>query len=250
MRTTPTLLLIHGFPHDATLWSDQLAPLGTMARVLAPDLRGFGKSDRPIEEATMEDHVADILQLLDKAHIDRVVLCGLSMGGYVALAFVADHPDRVAGLILSNTRAEADDDAARAKRVALAQDVMENGMAGIARDLVPKMLSECTRTDRPKLTQRVESMMARQAPGAVAAAAMAIAHRADHTMLLPNIQVPSLIITGSADELMPFEASRTMHEAIPGSELVVINGTAHLPNVEDPVAFNSAVGAFMKRLVE
>lgn len=245
----PTLLLIHGFPLDGSFWQPQVEGLSGAAHVLAPDLRGFGTDARPLPEAmTMESYAEDMKELLDGAGIERAVLCGLSMGGYVAMAFLEQWPDRAAGLILCNTRSTADSEEGKAARERTALDALSKGAGVIARAMAPKVLSQRTRDEHPEEARRIEAIMARQRPDAIAAAARGMALRPDRTEALRRIAVPSLIITGSEDDLMPFETSEAMHRAIPGSTLVVINGAAHLSSAESSSEFNGEVSRFLAQL--
>lgn len=245
----PTLLCIHGFPLDGSFWQPQAEGLSGAAHVLAPDLRGFGTDARHLPEAmTMESYAEDLKELLDEAGIERAVLCGLSMGGYVAMAFAERWPERVQGLILCNTRSTADTDEGRAAREQTALDALSKGAGVIARAMIPKVLSQRTRDEQPAVAARIEALMARQRPEAIAAAARGMALRRDRTDVLRRIAVPTLIVTGSHDELMPLQTSESMHRAMPGSELLVIEGAAHLSSAEAPVAFSTAVAGFLKRL--
>jgi len=247
--STPNLLLIHGFPHDRTLWTGTAEALADDANVIAPDLRGFGEDRRPLPEAmTMEAYAEDLKALLDEHGVDRAVLCGLSMGGYIALAFLERWPERVQGLILCNTKATADTDEAKSARKETAQNAFGKGVPVIARGMVPKVLADRTRSEQPDLVNAAEAMMARQRPEAVAAAALGMALRPDRTPMLSTITVPTLIISGSEDGLMPLPTSEAMLKAIPGSELVVIPGVAHLSNLEAPAAFQTAVAVFLGNL--
>lgn len=246
---SPTLLFIHGFPLDASLWNDQVEGLADVAQVLVPDLRGFGDDKRELPKAmTMEAHAQDLKELLDECGVERVVLCGLSMGGYIAMAFLERWPDRVAGLVLANTKATADDIAAREGREQSAVNAMEKGMAVMARAMAPKLLTEATQRDRPELLQRVEGMIARQLPEAAAASARGMALRPYRLEWLQGVRVPVLVITGDADELMPLATSEAMAQAAPKSRLVVIPDAGHLSNMERPVAFNNAVRSFLTTL--
>jgi len=245
-KKLPTLLFIHGFPLDASMWNDQVEGLADVAQVIAPDLRGFGDDKRELPKAmTMESHAQDLKELLDERGIDRVVLCGLSMGGYIALAFLERWPERVEALVLANTKATADDDAARAGREQSALNAMEKGMAVMARAMAPKLLTEDVRRDRPELLERVEAMIARQLPEAAAASARGMALRPDKLQWMKGIAIPMLVMTGDADELMPLATSEAMAQAVPQSRLVVLPHAGHLSNMEQPVAFNSAIRDFL-----
>ncbi len=246
VKNRPTLLLIHGFPLDASMWSDQRLALEDVARVIAPDLRGFGSDTRTLPAAmTMEAHAQDLKELLDERGIDRVVLCGLSMGGYIALAFLERWPERVEGLVLANTKATADDDAAREGREQSAVNAMTKGMAVLARAMAPKLLTEATRRERPDLIQRVEDMIARQRPEAAAASARGMALRPDKLKWMQAIDVPLLVITSDSDELMPLSTSEAMVQAAPNSTMVVLSDAGHLSNVERAADFNAALRALL-----
>lgn len=244
------ILLIHGFPHDRRLWNAQVAGLQDTARVIAPDLRGFGTSIDPTGTMTMDDYAADLHALLEELGIQKVVVAGLSMGGYIALAFLERYPAVVKGLILCNTRAGADSDEARVGREDTARNVMTEGVPLLAEAMLPKMLSPESLSTRPGMGSSIESMMAEQRPAGVVAALRGMAARPDRTPMLATIDVPTLIITGEKDTVIPPSESEAMAGAIPGSKLVVIPNVAHLSNVEAPEAFNAAVQEFMVGLNE
>jgi 3-oxoadipate enol-lactonase len=242
------LLLIHGFPHDRTLWQPQVDALKDVARPISPDLRGFGDSGAPDSTMTMTGHADDLKGFLDGMNVRKVVLCGLSMGGYVALAFLNKYPETVEGLVLCNTRATADAPEVRRKRQALAKRVLAEGMVAVAEELFAPMMAEASKAAHPDRAEAVLRMMRRQRPEGVAASAQGMAMRPDRTPMLPHVQVPTLIITGDKDELIPVQESEAMQDAIPGSQLVVIPGAGHLTNVEAPDAFNNALRHFLTTL--
>ncbi|MFN0151082.1 MAG: alpha/beta fold hydrolase [bacterium] len=278
------LLLIHGFPLDRTMWRPQLDELSKVARVIAPDLRGFGavaagdgggdggtgsraaRSDAAAADAgaeedddesavvapfpetlTMDDYASDLAFLLARLDVERVVLCGLSMGGYVAMAFLARYPTAVRGLILANTRAGADNEAARAARLAGIERARTEGVGAIADGMMPKMLAEATRTKDPELVASVRAMMARQTPDAVAAALRGMIARPDRTEWLASVRVPTLVITSEADTLIPPSESEAIARGIPGARLATLSRAAHLSNLENPTAFNAVVRDFVPR---
>lgn len=243
------LLLLHGFPLDGTIWTPQVEGLADRATVIAPDLPGFGTA--PAVQAgplTMEALADAAVAELDARGIDRAVVGGLSMGGYVAMACWARHPERVRGLLLCNTRANADKPEGKAAREETARTALEKGVALIARAMVPKLLAPATLRQRPELGRWLEAQIARQPAATVAAAARGMALRPDRLADLPGITAPTLIITGDRDELMPLPTSLAMQERIPDSSLAVIPGAAHLPNVERPDLFNAIVHAFLTDL--
>jgi 3-oxoadipate enol-lactonase len=224
--------------------------LGDIADVMAPDLRGFGTGDQDDvpEVMLMETYALDLMKLADERSMDSVVLCGLSMGGYIAMAFLELFPDRVKGLILCNTKAAADDEEAKLGRYKVAEQAFDPGVPVIARGMLPKMLSERTRREREDVARYIEMMMARQRPEAVAAAAQGMALRHDRRDWLKQVKVPTLIITGSEDALMDTSTSKEMNDAIDGSRLEVIEGAGHLSNVDQPERFNALVREFLMRI--
>lgn len=243
------LLLIHGFPLNASCWNEQVTGLADVANVIAPDLRGFGSDGREVPEVmTMEAYAEDLKALLDERNIERAVLCGLSMGGYIAMAFLERWPERVQGLILANTRAGADDAEAREGREQTAKQALEKGMDVLARGMAPKLISPTARKERPELYQALVAVIATNSAKATAAAARGMAQREDRSEWLRTQPVPALVITSEGDELMALETSEAMAEALPNGRLVVIPQAGHLSNVERPQEFNRAVRDFLLAL--
>lgn len=241
------LVLIHGFPLDRTLWTYQTS-LADVARVIVPDLRGFGESQMPNDATTIETYADDVRALLDALSIKSAVIAGLSMGGYITLAFYRKYAARVRGLILANTKAGADSAEGKKARDDNAALAREKGVSEIAERMLPKMLTPQTIAQQTDLANSVRAMMSRQAVVAVVAALGAMRDRSDSTPMLSEISAPTLIITGSEDSLIPPKESEVMRDAIRGARLVVIPGAAHLSNVEQPQAFNQAVREFLKSL--
>jgi pimeloyl-ACP methyl ester carboxylesterase len=230
------LLLIHGFPLDRTLWRTQIAGLSQLYRVIAPDLRGFGQSSETGGEAvTMDQYAADLKSLLDSVNVPRAVIGGISMGGYIALAFYAQYADRVKGLVLANTRAVPDSEEGKQSRLANAQKVGEAGPGFLVESMAPKMLGPAA---KPEIKIAVRSMMARQRAAGIASALRGMAIRPDRTALLRFATIPVLIISGSADVLIPPGDSETMQALIPNSRLVIIPDAGHLSNLDKADAFN------------
>jgi 3-oxoadipate enol-lactonase len=242
------LVLVHGFPLDRTLWSAQINALADVARVIAPDLRGFGESPIPGDAITIETYADDVRALLDALGIKSAVIAGLSMGGYITLAFYRQYAARVRGLILANTKAGADSAEGKKAREDNAALAREQGVAAVAEKMFPKMLAPQTLAERPAVADAVRAMMSRQSVTAVVAALMAMRDRPDAMPMLASITVPTLIITGADDNLIPPKESELMRDAIPGARLVIIPGAAHLSNIDQPAAFNQAVREFLKTL--
>lgn len=243
------LLLLHGFPLDGTIWAPQVAGLADLAEVIAPDLPGFGNAPAlPNDPLTMEALADAAMAELDARGIEQAVVGGLSMGGYVAMACWARHRHRVRGLLLCNTRANADTEEGRRSRVETARTALEKGVGLIARAMVPKLVAPVTQQQQPGLVRTLEALIARQPAAAVAAAARGMALRPDRLAELATVEVPAMVITGDRDELMPLPTSLAMRDAIPGCALAVVPGAAHLPNLERPEVFNAAVAAFLQTL--
>ena len=240
------LLLIHGFPLDRTLWRAQIAGLSQLYRVIAPDLRGFGHSgDTDGAAVTLEQYAADLNSLLDSVNVKQAVLGGISMGGYNALAFYAQYADRVKGLILANTRAVPDSEEGRQSRLANAQKVGEAGSGFLVEAMAPQMLGPAA---KPELKIAVRSMMARQRAPGIMSALRGMAIRPDRTPLLRFATVPTLIVSGSHDALIPPGDSAAMHGLIPDSRLVIIPDAGHLSNLDKADAFNHVVREFYKQV--
>jgi pimeloyl-ACP methyl ester carboxylesterase len=238
------LLLIHAFPLDARMWDAQLAAFDTVGvPVVAPHLPGFGGTRSAGDTMTMASAAQHCIDELDRAGVDRAVVCGLSMGGYVTLELWRRAPERFAGLILANTKSGPDSEEAAAGRRRLAERLREEGNAFLAEN-PPPLLSDAAPEE---LRAHVRSLIEDQPAGSIAAAALGMAERPDSTPDLPGIDVPALVVTSSADALIPPEVTSPMAEQIPGAELMVIQGAGHLSNLEAPGEFNDLLEAHLRR---
>lgn len=240
------VVLIHGYPFNATLWNEQVAALSNSYRVIVPDLRGFGESDSSPAPVTMERMAQDVVQLLDHLEISRAVIAGLSMGGYVTLAFQKLFPSRVRALVLADTRAQADTEEAKQTRAQQAEKALAEGMAGIADAMLPKLLTPETVSKRPEIVKRVRDMMLKTKPEGAAAALLGMAEREDHTERLSQIAARTLILVGAEDAITPVADSERMHNEIAGSRLVVIENAGHVSNLEQTNRFNEALISFLR----
>lgn len=242
----PTLVLLHAFPLDRHMWRPQLAALAGTARVIAPDLPGFGKSPLPPEPWSVDSAADAVAGLLDTLGLSgRVVVGGLSMGGYVAMAFARRFPERLAGLILADTRAEPDDAAAKGNRDKLIGVARSQGSGAIIDAMLPKLLGEETRSKRPEVADGVRALGAKQNPEAVAAALAALRDRPDAAPGLDGLTAPLLVMVGEHDAVTPPTLATAMAGRVYGSELVTIAGAGHLSNLENPDEFNAAVARFL-----
>lgn len=245
------LLLIHGFPFNNTMWEEQVVDLAEITRVIAPDLRGHGRSDAPDPPYTMRDLAHDCVGLLDYLGIDRpVVVGGLSMGGYITFEIYRQFPERVAGLILASTRAGADDEAGKANRDQMAERAQVEGVTAVTDGMLPKLLAPETYEGDEDVVAFVRDMMAGTSVEGMVGALMAMKERPDSTPLLAEIAAPTLVIHGADDQIVPLGEAEAMAEAISTAEFVVIPDAGHLPNLEQPDLFNDALYEFMDELQE
>ena len=248
-RPRGTLLLLHAFPLNARMWEGQRALAETGWHVIAPQLRGFdgGTGDPPA--ASVEDYAGDVIDLLDALHVKQAVVGGLSMGGYVAFAMLRHAARYVQGLILADTRSQADTPEGVAGRARMLQLVQDKGPSAVADDVIPKLLGETTRKTRPAVMEQVRSLALASSADAIAGAVRALMTRPDSTPLLSTIHVPTLIVVGDEDTVTPPAASEDMRRAIAGSELVRIPQAGHLSNLEQPDLFTAALAAFLSHRV-
>lgn len=240
------VVLLHGFPFNRHIWDPQQEPLAQAGyRVILPDLRGHGRSPSTPEPATMDAMAADVFRLLDRMQAAHVALVGHSMGGYVALAMVAKQPDRFAGLVLTNTRAEADDEDGRAARDATVADVRERGVDVLADRMLEKLVSAATRNAQPELVARLDAMIRQTPPEGAVNALLGMRDRPDRRDLLARIRMPTLVVAGADDPITPPDDARRMADAIPDARLEVVSDTAHMTMVEAPDRFTEILRGFL-----
>jgi pimeloyl-ACP methyl ester carboxylesterase len=244
------VLLLHAFPLSSALWRYQLEDLGTRHRFIAPDLKGFGASDAPEDPElySMASYARELLALLDRLGCERVVVVGLSMGGYIAFELLRRAPERIAGLVLADTRAQADDAEGIARRTAQQERARAEGLAGLAPEIAGALLSERTRTEQPELVDEVTGWIERCSVAGFVGGLEAIKTRPDSSADLAAAALPALIVVGEHDTLTPPSHARAMHELLSGSELIVVPGAGHLTPLESPGIFNEALAAFLGRL--
>ncbi len=239
------IVLLHAFPLSARMWDDVVPALRGAGEVLAPDLPGFGGRPAPASEPSVGAYADDVARHLDEAGADRAVLCGLSMGGYVAMAFARRHPERLAGLVLADTKASADPERARDNRERIATTLLaERTPRVLLEDVAPGLVGETTKLRRPDVVARVRRLVSEAAPEGVAWAQRAMARRPASFETLAALQVPALVVVGEQDALTPVADARAMVDAVPDGRLVVLPDAGHLPAMESPAEFADAVLAY------
>lgn len=246
------LLLLHGFPLDHGMWARQ-EPLADKVRLIVPDQRGFGGSTGPGPES-IEQLADDAVALLDALHVaGPAVICGLSMGGYVAQHVAARHPDRVAALILVDTRLEADTPEVRAGRVDLAAKVGRLGQALVADAMIPRLLAESPEAraaaGRDAIEAELRRMIVSQPVATIQAALAALGERPDMTDRMRGLRVPTLLVVGAEDALTPPACMEHAQQVIPAAQLLVVPRAGHMTPLESPGVFNAAVLEFLRRQV-
>lgn len=242
------LVLIHGYPLNSMMWESQF-DLADAATVIAPNLPGFGGTQIGTEEIQMGLYADDIDELLRALHIRQpAVICGFSMGGYVAFEFLRRYPDKVAALVLANTKMTPDSLVAKEARDNSAALARQSGAAAIAQAMLPKMFSPKTYESNPALVAKAQKMMESATVPGLVGALMAMKERPDSRVTLGSYEGRSLIITGADDNLIPVSEAELMKEAATDGTLMILPDAGHLSNMEQPEAFNKAVRTFLSGL--
>jgi pimeloyl-ACP methyl ester carboxylesterase len=242
--TGEPIVLLHGFPLDRRMWDAQIAKLSERHRVIAPDLRGFGQSLRS-DPFTIESLADDVHLFLDQLVAKPCVLAGLSMGGYVALAYVKKYARDLRGLILVDTKSEADNAQGKEARGKMIELVRSSGSSAVAEQMVPKMLAPAALSSRPDVVKQLRLIMENCPPHTIEYALAAMRDRPDRTSELAAINVPTLVIVGDADAITPPEGAEKMAKAIPGAKFELIRGAGHMSPMEQPEQVNRAIERFL-----
>ena len=245
------VVLVHGFPLDHSMWSAQIERLSGDWRVIAPDLRGFGASSVTAGAVTMDRYADDLAAMLGALEVEGpVVFCGFSMGGYTAFSFWRRYRSRVRAFVLADTRAVADTPDAARDRLKTAQQAMAEGPEPVAKTMLPKLLAPATRKGTPDLVEVVRRMILSTDPAGIAAALRGMAARADSRALLPQINVPALLIVGVNDTITPPDQMLAMAEPMRKSEVAEIPDAGHLAPMENPEAVNDTLVEFLRRVAD
>lgn len=239
------LIFIHGFPFDSTIWDAQLNAPVEGWRFIAPDLRGFGESEPGSVALTMDTHADDLIGLMDHLEIEQAAVCGLSMGGYVALSLARRYTDRVRALVLVATRANADSKEAAVNRLAQAKRTRAEGVGPVVESMLPKLFSAHSQMKMPDAVEKVRAMMAAAAPESVARALEGMAQRKDYSGELDKIDAPTLVVRGEQDEIIPAVDMEFIARTVRGARHEMVALAGHLPNVEAPDVFNTILASYL-----
>ncbi len=242
-----TIVLLHAFPVDSRMWNPVRSALSEVADVITPDQRGLGEAVLPEEQAELDAVADDVLALLDSRGIESAVVGGCSMGGYVAMALLRKAPHRVSGLLLIDTRPDADDDERTATRLAMAERVERDGVDWLPDTVLPGLLATGTPDVNPELASRLRVVIAEQPPAGVAWAQRAMAARRDSMDVLRGYDGPALVVVGERDAICPPELARELTALLPAGELVELPGCGHLSPVEAPDEVAAAITDWLAR---
>jgi 3-oxoadipate enol-lactonase len=241
------IVFIHGFPFSHEMWEPQMHALPNSFRVIAYDVRGHGASDVGEGQYTIELFVDDLIALLDHLVIEKTILCGLSMGGYIALRAVERHPSRIAGLILCDTKSEPDTNEAKIGRTATLKQLKSAGINVFAEDFLKRIFWDKSFERNPQAIEHIRRIILANSPLAISGALLALAARTDTTAALESISVPTSLIVGNYDKLTPPTVMQAMQTRIGGSELTILPDAGHMSNLENTKEFNEVMLEFLRK---
>lgn len=242
-----TLIFIHGFPFNKNSWTVQLEAMPPDVRAIAVDVRGHGRSTMGHGYFSIDVFAKDLLVFIQKLQLGRVVVCGVSMGGYIALRAFELAPEHFSGLILSDTHSQADDNAAKQKRFDTIQSLLRHGKRVFSINFMENVLAERTRRERPEVAELIKQSIRRNELRSICSTLLALASRTDTTASLPDIHVPVLVVRGSDDRITTRAQADLLVERIPQATYTEIPECGHLPNLEDPTRFNAEIVSFLRR---
>jgi len=241
------ILFIHGFPYDHQMWSKQVEFLQNSHYCISYDIRGLGNSPAGDGQYIMEILVDDVFWIINELKLNKPVLCGLSMGGYIALRTIEREQDKLGGLILCDTKSLADDDDAKLKRANGIKQINLEGLQKFCEATIPNTFADSTLKEKKGLYEEILNRAIKYDPAGVKGCLLAMLSRTDTTPFLEKIAIPTLIICGEHDKLTPPLIMKEMHNKIKDSEFVVIPEAGHMSPVENPEAVNKAISDFLKK---
>lgn len=245
---TIPVIFLHGFPFDKSMWKSQMDVLKADYRVIAIDFRGFGQSTDEISTLSMDLFGLDLIAFMDKLNISKAIVCGLSMGGYVALNVVQKFPERFKALILCDTQCNADTPEGREKRYATIEDINANGPESFNENFIKGVFHPNSFSNKTEIVENLRNVVIGNTKEAITAGLAALATRSETCSGLKDIRIPTLIICGDEDQLTPVAKSKAMQEQIQGAELKIIDEAGHVSNLEQAEQFNMHVSNFLERL--
>ncbi len=240
-----TIIFIHGFPFNKNMWIGQLDALPSTVRGIAMDVRGHGNTTNGHGFFNMDVFAKDLIAFIETLKLERVVLCGISMGGYIALRAFELRPALFSGIVLSDTHSFADTDAAKLKRFATIESVLKHGKRIYAIGFVSSIFSKKAIEEKPEVVDLIKSSIRRNTESSICATLLALASRTDTTSVLKDMNVPVLILRGEEDGIVSLEQVKSMEELIPDVKHIEIPDCGHLPNLENPVRFNGEIRNFL-----
>lgn len=243
-KNNPVIIFIHGFPFDKNMWNRQLTGLSGHFRCIAYDLCGYGRTT-PRKSFSIEEFADDLDGFMHLMQLGKAAICGLSMGGYIALRAMAKYPQRFSHLVLCDTQCIADSEEGKQKRFNSIGQIEEEGLKNFAEGFVKNIFTAESLQGKKEITGDIKSTILRTAPESVTGTLKALAEREETCTLLPGIAVPTLVLCGREDKITPLAQSEYLHNNIPGSVLTVIENAAHVSNLEQPLVFNEAVEKFL-----
>lgn len=247
-KSASPVIFLHGFPFDKSMWKNQLETLQSSTRVIACDLRGFGKSRDEKSALNIDLFTSDLIEFMDKLAVEKAIICGLSMGGYVALNALQKHPDRFEALILCDTQCIADATEVKEKRYKTIDQIENGGLTEFYEGFLKNLFHKDSLSDKKEIVERLRSVVFSNTQSSISRGLIAIAERSETCSSLNLIEVPTLIICGREDALTPLEQSEFMHEKIKNSILRVIDNAGHVSNLEQPEQFNKYLSDFLSEL--
>lgn len=240
------IIFLHGFPFNKSMWQPHYDSLKQHFRIIAPDLRSFGYSKDDTSELSMDLFADDVIALMDELNLDQVAVCGLSMGGYIALNAIQRYPERFNALILCDTQCNADTEEGKAKRLKSIDDIKSNGITDFTEGFLKNVFHPETMSSKPEIVAGLKNMMLSNSEHAFTHGMKALAERKETCSMLDQIQVPALVICGSDDTLTPVSKAQYLHEQIKGSQIRIIQKAGHISNMEQPEEFNKIILDFLK----
>lgn len=243
---TEPVILIHGFPFNKHMWESQLSVLKGKHRCIAYDVRGHGNSSAGESEFTIDLFADDLLALLDALKIEKAILCGLSMGGYIALHAIQKQPDRFARLVLIDTQCGADTPEGREKRMKTIAFIQKNGLQVYSEESLKNLFAPASLVAKKEAVLFIQNTILNTPAENICRTLQALANRKETCSYLPKIKSPVCIVVGKEDKITPPEVAQRMQSAIPGSQVHILEGAGHLTNLEAPEQFNAVIKKFLK----